>query len=247
VSVWAVVAAAGEGRRLGLNRPKAFAPLGSRVLLAESLERLEATGWVDGVVVAVPAGWEEPTILLAEELGLGKVTAVVPGGDTRAGSVRAALAEVPQEAAVIMVHDAARPLLSESVVGRVLTALNDGWDGAVPGIVPADTVKRVARGGVEETLPRERVRLVQTPQAFVAAVLRDALAGGEDASDCAAMVEARGGRVAVVEGDRRLLKITDGEDLALVSTWLGVSPPLPIEEDDLDEDEDEDIDDEAEG
>ncbi len=244
MSVWAVVAAAGEGRRLGLNRPKAFAPLGSRVLLAESLERLEATGWVDGVVVAVPAGWEEPTILLAEELGLGKVTAVVPGGDTRAASVRAALAEVPEEATVIMVHDAARPLLSESVVGRVLTALNDGWDGAVPGIVPADTVKRVARGGVEETLPRERVRLVQTPQAFVASALRDALAGGHDASDCAAMVEARGGRVAVVDGDRRLLKVTDGEDLALVSTWLGVSPPLPIEEDDLDEDED---DDEAEG
>ena len=80
MSVWAVVAAAGEGRRLGLNRPKAFAPLGSRVLLAESLERLELTGWVDGVVVAVPAGWEEPTILLAEELGLGKVTAVVRGG-----------------------------------------------------------------------------------------------------------------------------------------------------------------------
>ena len=240
MSVWAVVAAAGEGRRLGLNRPNAFAPLGSRVLLAESLERLESTGWVDGVVVAVPAGWEEPTILLAEELGLGKVTAVVPGGETRAASVRAAVAEVPPEATVIMVHDAARPLLSESVVGRVLTALNDGWDGAVPGIVPADTVKRVARGGVEETLPRERVRLVQTPQAFVATALRDALAGDHDASDCAAMVEARGGRIAVVEGDRRLLKVTDGEDLALVSTWLGVSPPLPIDEDDLDEDEDDD-------
>ena len=98
----------------------------------------------------------------------------------------------------------------------------------------------MARGGVEETLPRERVRLVQTPQAFVATALRDALAGDHDASDCAAMVEARGGRIAVVEGDRRLLKVTDGEDLALVSTWLGVSPPLPIDEDDLDEDEDDD-------
>jgi 2-C-methyl-D-erythritol 4-phosphate cytidylyltransferase len=237
VTVWAVVAAAGEGRRLGLNRPKAFAPLGSRVLLAESLERLETTGWIDGVVVAVPAGWEEPTILLAEELGLGKVTAVVAGGDTRAASVRAAVAEVPGEATVIMVHDAARPLLSESVVGRVLTALNDGWEGAVPGMVPADTVKRVARGGVEETVPRERVRLVQTPQAFVASALRDALANARDASDCAAMVESRGGRIAVVEGDRRLLKVTDGEDLALVSTWLGVSPPAPIDEDDLDEDD----------
>jgi 2-C-methyl-D-erythritol 4-phosphate cytidylyltransferase len=244
VSVWAVIAAAGEGQRLGLNRPKAFAPLGQRVLLAESVERLEESGWVDGMVVVVPAGWEEPGILLAEELGAAKVTAVVAGGATRAASVRAGVAEVPADADVIVVHDAARPLVSEDVVGRVLTALNDGWEGAVPGLEPSDTVKRVARGGVEETLPRERLRLVQTPQAFLAPALRDALDSSEDASDCAAMVEARGGRVAVVEGDRRLLKVTDGEDLALVSTWLGVAPALPIPEDEFDDDDDEDEDDE---
>jgi 2-C-methyl-D-erythritol 4-phosphate cytidylyltransferase len=244
VSVWAVIAAAGEGQRLGLNRPKAFAPLGQRVLLAESVERLEESGWVDGMVVVVPAGWEEPGILLAEELGAAKVTAVVAGGATRAASVRAGVAEVPADADVIVVHDAARPLVSEDVIGRVLTALNDGWEGAVPGLEPSDTVKRVARGGVEETLPRERLRLVQTPQAFLAPALRDALDSAEDASDCAAMVEARGGRVAVVEGDRRLLKVTDGEDLALVSTWLGVAPALPIPEDEFDDDDDEDEDDE---
>jgi 2-C-methyl-D-erythritol 4-phosphate cytidylyltransferase len=237
--VWAVIAAAGEGRRLGLNRPKAFAPLGNRVLLAESVERLEETEWIDGVVVVVPEGWEEPAILLAEELGAAKVTAVVAGGATRAASVRVGVAEVPADAAVIVVHDAARPLVSEGVVGRVLTALNDGWEGAVPGLEPSDTVKRIARGGVEETLPRERLRLVQTPQAFLAAALREALESIEDASDCAAMVEARGGRVAVVEGDRRLLKVTDAEDLALVSTWLGVAPALPIPEDEFDDDEDD--------
>jgi 2-C-methyl-D-erythritol 4-phosphate cytidylyltransferase len=240
VSVWAVIAAAGEGQRLGLNRPKAFAPLGQRVLLAESVERLEESGWVDGIVVVVPEGWEEPAILLAEEIGAGKVTAAVPGGATRAASVRAGVAEVPADAAVILVHDAARPLVSEEVVGRVLTALTDGWEGAVPGLEPSDTVKRVARGGVEETLPRERLRLVQTPQAFLADALRDALESSADASDCAAMVEARGGRVAVVEGDRRLLKVTDAEDLALVSTWLGVAPAVPIPDDELDHDEDED-------
>jgi 2-C-methyl-D-erythritol 4-phosphate cytidylyltransferase len=240
VSVWAVIAAAGEGERLGLNRPKAFAPLGQRVLLAESVERLEESGWIDGIVVVVPEGWEEPGILLAEELGAAKVTAVVPGGATRAASVRAGVGEVPADADVILVHDAARPLVSDAVVGRVLTALNDGWEGAVPGLEPPDTVKRVARGGVEETLPRERLRLIQTPQAFLAGALRDALTSSDDASDCSAMVEARGGRVAVVDGDRRLLKVTDGEDLALVSTWLGVAPALPILEDDLDEDEEDD-------
>ena len=246
--MWAVIAAAGEGHRLGLNRPKAFAPLGNRVLLAESIERLEDTEWIDGgIVVVVPEGWEEPAILLAEELGASKVTAVVAGGATRAASVRAGVAEVPADAAVVLVHDAARPLVSEGVVGRVLTALNDGWEGAVPGLEPADTVKRVARGGVEETLPRDRLRLVQTPQAFLAGALRDALDSAEDASDCAAMVEARGGRIAVVDGDRRLLKVTDAEDLALVSTWLGVAPALPIPEDEFDDDDDEDDDDEDAG
>src|SRR5213082_2921882 len=109
--VWAVLAAAGRGDRLGLDRPKAFAALRGRPLLAESLERLEATDWVDAIVVAAPEGWEEPAILLAEELGCGKVSACVTGGFTRADSVRAGLAEVPEDAVVVLVHDAARPLV----------------------------------------------------------------------------------------------------------------------------------------
>jgi 2-C-methyl-D-erythritol 4-phosphate cytidylyltransferase len=238
--VWAIIAAAGEGERLGLDRPKAFAPLGNRVLLAESVERLEESAWVDAIVLVVPEGWEEPAILLAEELGAGKVTASVAGGASRAASVRAGLAEVPNDADVVLVHDAARPLVPEEVVGRVLIALSEGWDGAVPGLVPADTVKRVARGGVEETLDRDRLRLVQTPQAFLAAALRDGLAAGGDATDCASLVEARGGRIAVVEGDRRLLKVTDTEDLALVATWLGVKPAVPIADDELELEEDDD-------
>jgi 2-C-methyl-D-erythritol 4-phosphate cytidylyltransferase len=240
VSVWAIIAAAGEGERLGLDRPKAFAPLGTRVLLAESVERLEWSGWIDAIVVVVPQGWEEPAILLAEELGAGKVTATVAGGATRAASVRAGFAEVPEDVDVVLVHDAARPLVPEGVIERVLTALNEGWDGAVPGLVPADTVKRVARGGVEETLDRERIRLVQTPQAFLAGALRGALASGDDATDCAALLEAQGGRVAVVEGDRRLLKVTDTHDLAQVATWLGVQPAVPIAEDELELEEDDD-------
>ena len=240
MSVWAIIAAAGEGERLALDRPKAFAPLGGRVLLAESVERLENSDWVDAIVVVVPEGWEEPTILLSEELGAGKVAAAVAGGATRAASVRAGLGEVPAEADVVLVHDAARPLVPEDAIGRVLTALNDGWDGVVPGLVPPDTVKRVARGGVEETLDRDRLRLVQTPQAFLAPALREALAGGGGATDCAALVEARGGRIGVVAGDRRLLKVTDTEDLALVATWLGVQPAVPIAEDELELEEDDD-------
>src|SRR5207302_10061955 len=101
VSVWAVLAAAGSGERLGADRPKAFVRLGDRPLLAESIERLEASDWIDAIAVAAPPGWEEPVILLAEELGCGKVSSCVAGGATRAESVRNALAEVADDAAVI--------------------------------------------------------------------------------------------------------------------------------------------------
>jgi 2-C-methyl-D-erythritol 4-phosphate cytidylyltransferase len=218
VSVWAIVAAAGRGDRLGLDRPKAFASLRGRPLLAESLERLDATDWVDAIVVAAPEGWEEPAILLAEELGCGKVSSCVTGGATRAESVRLALAEVPDDAAAVLVHDAARPLVTEETVALVLAPLGEGWDGAVPGLPLADTVKRVQGEAVVETVPRDDLVAVQTPQAFVAAVLRSASTG--EASDCAALVERAGGRVKVVPGDPRLLKVTEPSDLELVASWL---------------------------
>jgi 2-C-methyl-D-erythritol 4-phosphate cytidylyltransferase len=223
VSVWAVLAAAGSGDRLGADRPKAFARLGDEPLLAQSLKRLDDSDWVDFIVVAAPPGWEEPAILLAEELGCSKVSACVTGGATRGESVARALAEVPEDAAVVLVHDAARPLVSDGVIERVLTALNDGWDGALPGLPLADTIKRVDdEGRVVETLNRDELRAVQTPQAFVASVVREAYARGDvaAASDCSSLVEARGGRVRVVEGDPKLIKITDVGDLERVTALL---------------------------
>jgi 2-C-methyl-D-erythritol 4-phosphate cytidylyltransferase len=218
---WAVLAAAGRGERLGSERPKAFAKLKDRPLLAESLERLEASDWVDAVVIVAPVGWEEPSILVAEELGCAKVVACVAGGATRAESVRAGVAEAGDDADVLLVHDAARPALPEDVIERVLTALNEGWDGAVPALPLADTIKRVEGAQVVETLPRDEVVAAQTPQAFLAPVLRDALTGNlAGATDCAALVEARGGRVTTVPGDPRLLKVTSAQDLELVAGWL---------------------------
>jgi 2-C-methyl-D-erythritol 4-phosphate cytidylyltransferase len=220
VSVWAVLAAAGSGERLGADRPKAFVRLGEQPLLAESLARLDASDWIDAIVVAAPPGWEEPAILLAEELGCGKVSACVTGGATRAESVRLGVAEVPVDAAVVLVHDAARPLLEDSVVERVVSALGDGWDGAVPTLPIPDTVKRVDGERIVETLQRDELRTVQTPQAFVADVLRTALTAGSDWTDCAAAVEANGGRVRVVDGDPRLLKVTDVADLDRIAALL---------------------------
>jgi 2-C-methyl-D-erythritol 4-phosphate cytidylyltransferase len=221
-STWAVVVAAGRGDRLGLDRPKAFAKLRERPLLAESLERLEASDWIEAIVIVAPPEWEEPSILVAEEIGAGKVTACVPGGATRAESVRAGVAEVEPDALVVLVHDAARPVLPEEVVERVLAPLGDGWDGAVPALPVADTLKRAGESGsIIETVDRTGLHAVQTPQAFLAPVLRQALTGElDDASDCAALVERRGGRVLLVEGDRRLLKVTTQADLAFVETLL---------------------------
>jgi 2-C-methyl-D-erythritol 4-phosphate cytidylyltransferase len=221
MSVWAILVAAGRGDRLGLDQPKAFAKLGEDPLLAEPLRRLDECDWIDAIVLVAPPGWEEPAILLAEELGCGKVSACVPGGETRADSVRAGLAEVPEDALVVLVHDAARPLLPADIVERVLAPLSDGWDGAVPGLPVADTLKRVGSdGAVAETVPRDGLWAVQTPQAFVADVLRAAFASGDDATDCASLVEARGGRVKVVPGDPLLLKVTTADDLAKIASWL---------------------------
>jgi 2-C-methyl-D-erythritol 4-phosphate cytidylyltransferase len=226
LSVWAVLAAAGKGERLGSDRPKAFARLAGRPLLAESLERLENSDWIERIVIAAPPGWEEPSILVAEEIVATKVHSAITGGETRSESVRLALDEVPEEVAVVLVHDAARPFLPEEVIERVLAPLGEGWDGAVPTLPLADTIKRVEGDLVVETLPRAQHVAVQTPQAFVADALRQALAGDvSSATDCASLVEARGGRVKAVTGDPRLLKVTDENDLALVENWLETAEP----------------------
>ena len=224
MSVWTILVAAGRGERLGGDRPKAFANLRDEPLLAESLRRLDQSEWIDRIVIVAPPGWEEPAILVAEENSCSKVWASVTGGDARVDSVRAGMAEVPEGAVAVLVHDAARPLVSDEVIERVLQPLSEGWDGVVPGLRVADTLKRVEGDRIVETVSRDGLVAVQTPQAFPAAILRSALNPSnkllQGATDCAALVEAAGGRVKVVEGDPRLLKVTDKSDLELVASWL---------------------------
>jgi 2-C-methyl-D-erythritol 4-phosphate cytidylyltransferase len=221
--VWAVLVAAGAGQRLGGDRPKAFAPLGGLPLLAESLRRLDDSEPIDAIVVVAPPGWEEPAILVAEEIGASKVAACVAGGETRSASVRAGLGEVPDDAEVILVHDAARPLVPPELLPRLLAAVRDeGFDGAVPGLPAADTIKRARDGVVVETLRRDELVTIQTPQAFGAVAFRAAAHG--EGSDCASLVEANGGRIKVVAGDERLLKVTTQADLERVAAWLAAEP-----------------------
>jgi 2-C-methyl-D-erythritol 4-phosphate cytidylyltransferase len=209
VRVWAIVVAAGSGARFG--GPKQYDALGGRRVLDWSVDACRPTA--EGIVLVVPparAGGPEPG-----------VHAVVAGGATRSASVRAGLAAVPVDADVVLVHDAARPLAPPALAAAVVRAVQEGADAAVPGLPVADTVKRVAGDTVVETLDRATLVAVQTPQAFAADVLRKAHADPTaEGTDDAALVEALGGRVVVVPGDPRNLKLTRPHDLRVAEAML---------------------------
>ena len=167
-------------------------------------------------MLVVPAGWEERATFMADDIGAGKASMAVAGGVTRSDSVAAGVAEVPGDAAIILVHDAARPLVAAELIDRVLGGFADGADGVIPVLPIDDTVKRVdAAGRVVETLDRSELRAVQTPQAFLADVFRRAVAADDRATgtDCASLVERAGGTIATVAGDPRTMKITTRADL----------------------------------
>jgi 2-C-methyl-D-erythritol 4-phosphate cytidylyltransferase len=207
VRTWAIVVAAGGGTRFGAA--KQFARLGGASVVDRAVGVARES--CDGVVVVLPAatGWTPPG---------GVLTAV--GGATRSDSVRAGLALVPDDAEVVVVHDAARPLASRRLFELVVQAIADGADGAVPALPVADTVKRVKGARVVETIPRDGLVGVQTPQAFRADVLRSVHRSGGVETDDAALVEAGGGVVVVVEGERRNLKLTLADDLELAQALL---------------------------
>lgn len=210
--VWAIVVAGGSGSRFGDAVPKQFLDLGGLRVIDWAVAAAGAA--CDGVVVVLPADHLDAT------LAVGVTT--VAGGPSRSASVRAGLAAVPDDAVVIVVHDAARPLAGPALFERVVAAVRAGAEGAVPGVPVPDTIKRIDPAGdrVIETLDRPALRAVQTPQAFSATALRAAHAGGGDATDDAALVEAAGGRVVVVEGDPANLKVTGPDDLVRAEVLL---------------------------
>lgn len=209
--VWAVVVAAGGGRRFG--RPKQFARLGGRPVVEHAVAACRSVA--DGVVLVLPEGSTD------QSYGADRVVA---GGATRSFSVRRGLEAVPTDAAVVIVHDAARPLARPALFAAALSALADGTaHGAICAVPVSDTLKRIdpATGVVAQTVDRDGLVAVQTPQAFVAATLRRAHADDTDATDDAALVEALGATVVVVPGDPLNLKLTTPEDLALAELLLG--------------------------
>ena len=212
-NVWAIVVAGGGGRRFG--GPKQFEDLHGRRVLDWSVAAARAG--CDGVVAVVPADrLDEEAQACAGGFG-----SVVAGGSTRSESVRAGLAAVPDDAEIVVVHDAARPVAGVELFHRTVAAVRAGADAAIPGVPVADTVKRVSDGRVVETVDRSHLVAVQTPQAFRAEILRRAHADDPEATDDAALVEALGGLVVVVDGDPRNLKLTSPWDLLVARGLLG--------------------------
>lgn len=242
--VWAIVVGGGSGRRFG--RAKQFEPIqtGDEERVIDRSVRTAAVV-CDGVIVVVPSAavdaershfmaWGNPA-----EVPVATPTAADPnarsrlantpilvtsGGETRSQSVRSGLALVPDAVRCVCVHDAARPCATEELYRRVIAAVLDGADGAVPGLGVVDTIKRVDPDGwVIDTPDRETLFAVQTPQAFDATVLRRAHIDAAEGSDDAGLVESAGGRVRVVEGERTNIKVTHPDDLQHLSELIAAT------------------------
>jgi 2-C-methyl-D-erythritol 4-phosphate cytidylyltransferase len=214
----ALIVAAGRGERFGADTPKALIELAGRPLLQWSVDALRAVASIERIVVALPPGVAAP-----------KGTTGVPGGAVRSESVRLALAAAG-EGDPVLVHDAARPLVTPELAELVIeTALADGVDAAIAGSAVVDTVKRVDdQQAVIETLDRSGLWAVQTPQVFRRHTLECALDVPDEvlaqATDDAWLVERIGARVQVVEAPRENLKITTPLDLALAELLVGGNP-----------------------
>ncbi len=228
--VVAIIVAGGTGTRLGGAVPKQFLALGGRTILDRTLAAFIGSSRVDGIVLALPPSL--PDDMKASYRSVTKILAVVDGGAERPDSVRNALAAVPPDAEIVLVHDAVRPFVTEALIARCADLARE--HGAVVPVVPVrDTVKEWDRAR-KTLVTRDRAGLMraQTPQAFRAAILREAYgkadAGTISATDDAALVEAAGHPVIPVPGDEANVKITIPEELRMAFGLLREEPDFRI-------------------
>ena len=222
----AIIAAGGRGERFGAGRPKQLLALCGRPILQHSFDAFIRCDAVHDVVVALPPDVvADPPAYLTRAA---KRTEIAAGGRRREDSVANAFAFVQDRADVVVVHDAARPLVSADLIRRTIEGAVE-FGAAIAALSARDTVKRGSPDRiVAGTLPREEIFLAQTPQAFRTAVLRAALAlstDDRDATDEAMLAERAGHRVRLVEGDPRNVKITTADDLAMAESLLGARAP----------------------
>ncbi|RMG68179.1 MAG: 2-C-methyl-D-erythritol 4-phosphate cytidylyltransferase [Nitrospirae bacterium] len=216
----ALVPSAGSGKRFG--KDKAYVELKGVPVLIRTLMALERIKEIVEIIPVLRKEVLEEAVKLIESYGLKKVKQVAPGGRERFHSVYNGLRLIKDENSLVLVHDGVRPLVTETLVRRLIDGLSD-FDGVVPVVAVKDTVKEVKQGMVVKTLDRAILCNVQTPQLFRFSSLRDAYLSAHKSSgaftDDAQVVEAWGGRVAVVEGDYRNIKITTPEDLKIAELF----------------------------
>lgn len=223
--VTAIIAAAGVGKRLGADMPKAYVELGGRTLLERSIRAMIRSEIVDEILVVISPVMRGFATNLLEKAGLFSAEVpvkLVDGGAERFDSVWCGLQAIPEEHGVVLVHDAARALTPPGMIARVSRAVLEGHDAVIPVVAVSDTIKQVAGSMVVSTPPRSALAAVQTPQAFDLATLRAAnrqyfsqqpadFAPTDDAS----LIEWAGGSVYCVQGDPMALKVTTPLDFAL--------------------------------
>lgn len=205
--VWGVVLAAGTGTRFG--RGKQFERAGGERLVDRAVQVTAAA--CDDVVLVLPPGvaWDGP-----------RVTTVVEGGQSRTASVRHALAVLPDDVGIIVLHQAAHPLATSALFDAVLDEVRAGAPAAVPGLEPRDPVRRVVDSSAGQELGREGLAILQTPGAFRADVLRAAHAAGAEAIEDTALLAAIGVTVSIVAGEPWNLHVTTPEELAIADCLL---------------------------
>ncbi|WP_020578976.1 2-C-methyl-D-erythritol 4-phosphate cytidylyltransferase [Actinopolymorpha alba] len=224
----AIVPAAGRGERLGPGTPKALRTIGGAPLLVHAVRALARARAVDLIVVAAPSDDVLAVERLLADFEWGAEVRVLPGGEDRRESVARALAALPAEVDVVLVHDAARPLAPPELVDAVAAAVRERADACVPVVPLADTVKEVAGGTVVRTLDRQQLRAVQTPQGFRRFLLAKAHAWAAEAgeqelatiTDDAGLVEKLGGCVVAIPGAEEAFKVTRPLDLVVAEALL---------------------------
>lgn len=221
--ITAVVPAAGLGKRFGDAANKQFLMLRGKPLLIWALEALETLPQICEIIPVLKDGDMEPGIRMFEEYRISKVKRIAPGGKERQDSVFHGLKIVNDKKGFVLVHDAVRPLIEPSIVATAISQLKD-CDGVVVGVPVKDTIKEVEGGEVRHTLMRDRLWSVQTPQVFRYETIYEAYerAAKESfyATDDSALVEKYGGRIRMVKGSYRNIKITTPEDLKMAELFL---------------------------
>ena len=220
----AIIAAAGAGTRMASDRPKQFLLLAGTPVIFHTLKVFEQCDSIDEVIVVLPAEESAGFLSQAGKFGVRKVARVVPGGTTRADSVKRGLMAIRSATAeIVVVHDGVRPFVTVEEIDATVAAAKS--DGAAILVAPVtDTIKHISDGTVEKTLDRGALRRALTPQCFQYEVLRHAYQHADvndpSLTDESALVEQLGKRVSIVEGSARNIKITTAEDLAIAEALL---------------------------